>query len=180
MYAIVQSGVCRGTDKSLESPYASRRAFSPSRRAFPPSRSALATVLCIDDNRNVLELHKSLLESNGYRVLIALDGPTGIALTRKHSIDAMVLDFNMPGMDGNEVAAVMTKQQPKLPIVICSGYIDEIPESLRWFADALLQKADAPGALLSVVERLVKAKAGDISKKGSAGRGSDARERLSA
>jgi len=39
--------------------------------------------------------------------------------------------------------------------VICSGYIDEIPESLRWFADALLQKADAPGALLSVVERLV-------------------------
>ena len=74
----------------------------------------------------------------------------------------------------------MAKEQPMLPVLICSGYIDEIPESLRWFADALLQKADAPGALLSVVERLVKAKAGAISKKASAGRGSDARERLSA
>ncbi len=83
----------------------------------------MATVLCIDDNRNVLELHKSLLESNGYRVLVALDGPSGIALT------AMVLDFNMPGMDGNEVAQVMAKEQPMLPVVICSGYIDEIPES---------------------------------------------------
>ncbi len=59
----------------------------------------MATVLCIGDNRNLLELHRSLLESNGYRVLIALDGPTGIALTRKHAIDAVVLDFNMPGMD---------------------------------------------------------------------------------
>ena len=34
----------------------------------------------------------------------------------------------------------MAKQQPMLPVVICSGYIDEIPESLRWFADALLQQ----------------------------------------
>jgi len=140
----------------------------------------MATVLCIDDNRNVLELHKALLESNGYRVLVALDGSSGIALTRKHSIDAMVLDFNMPGMDGNEVAAVMTKRAAQATDRDRSGYIDEIPESLRWFADALLQKADAPGALLSVVERLVKAKAGALSKKASAGRGSDARERLSA
>jgi len=76
----------------------------------------------------------------------------------------VVLGFNMPGMDGNEVAQVMAKEQPMLPVVICSGYIDEIPESLSWFADALLQKADASGALLSVVERLVKAKAGAISK----------------
>lgn len=55
----------------------------------------MATVLCIDDNPNILEMNKALLERNGYRVLIALDGPTGIALTRKHSIDAVVLDFNI-------------------------------------------------------------------------------------
>jgi CheY-like chemotaxis protein len=44
-------------------------------------------------------VRRTSTESNGYRVLIALDGPTGIALTRKHAIDAVVLDFNMPGMD---------------------------------------------------------------------------------
>jgi CheY-like chemotaxis protein len=123
----------------------------------------MTTVLCIDDNQNILELHKALLESNGYRVLIASDGLTGIALAREHSVDAVVLDFNMPGMDGNQIAEVMMKEQPTLPIIICSGYLDEIPESLRLFADALLQKADGPAAFLSVIERLVKA--GTASRK---------------
>jgi CheY-like chemotaxis protein len=117
----------------------------------------VATVLCIDDNQNILELHKALLESNGYKVLIAPDGLAGIALAREHSVNAVVLDFNMPGMDGNQIAEVMMKEQPRLPVIICSGYLDDIPEPLRWFADALLQKADGPAALLSAVEKLVKA-----------------------
>jgi CheY-like chemotaxis protein len=123
----------------------------------------MATVLCIDDNQSILELHKALLESNGYRVLIASDGLAGITLAREHPVDAVVLDFNMPGMDGSQIAEVMMKEQPTLPVIICSGYLDEIPESLRWFADALLQKADGPAAFLSVVERLVKA--GTASRK---------------
>jgi DNA-binding response OmpR family regulator len=43
----------------------------------------------------ILELHKALLESNGYRVLIAPDGLAGIALAGEHSVDAIVLDFNV-------------------------------------------------------------------------------------
>jgi CheY-like chemotaxis protein len=117
----------------------------------------MATVLCIDDNRSILEINKALLESNGYRVLIAPDGPSGIALTRAHSIDAVVLDFNMPGMDGAQVAEVLMKEQPTLPVVIWSGCADEIPESLRWFADAVLHKGEGPDTLLSAVERLVNA-----------------------
>src|SRR6266849_678847 len=115
----------------------------------------MATVLCIDDNRNVLEMNKALLEGIGYRVLLAPDGPTGIALTRKHSIDAVVLDFNMPGMDGAQVAEVLMKEQPTLPVAIWSGCVDTIPESLKWFADAVLHKGDGPDTLLSAVEKLV-------------------------
>jgi CheY-like chemotaxis protein len=115
----------------------------------------MATVLCIDDNRNMLEIHQALLESKGYRVLIAPDGPTGIALSRQQSIDVVVLDFNMPGMDGNQVAQVMMQEQPTLPVVIWSGYPDGIPDSLRWFANAVLYKGDGLEALLSVVESLV-------------------------
>jgi len=138
----------------------------------------MATVLCIDDNRNILEINKALLESNGYRVLIAPDGPSGIALTRTHSIDAVVLDFNMPGMDGAQVAEVLMKEQPKLPVVIWSGCADEIPESLKWFADALLHKGDGPASLLSAVEKLVNACS--TSKKRPAARTIHAREQLSA
>ena len=100
----------------------------------------MATVLCIGDNRNLLELHRSLLESNGYRVLIALDGPTVLRSLESTPSTPWCSISICPGWMRNEVAQVMAKEQPMLPVVICSGYIDEIPESLRWFADALLQQ----------------------------------------
>ena len=78
----------------------------------------MATILCIDDDSKVLELHRSVLGRSGYTVLTALDGLSGIALTRTHHIDAVVLDFAMAGMDGNAVAEALMKEQPKLPVVV--------------------------------------------------------------
>jgi CheY-like chemotaxis protein len=138
----------------------------------------VATILCIDDNRNILEIHRALLESKGYRVVTALDGPTGIVLSREQSIDVVVLDFNMPGMDGNEVAQVLMQEQPTLPVVIWSGYPEEIPASLRWFAYAVLRKGDGLESLLSVIESLVKA--GVTNKKTPARRAIGISARLSA
>jgi DNA-binding NtrC family response regulator len=136
----------------------------------------VATILCIDDNRNILQIHQALLERKGYRVVTALDGATGIDLSRRQSIDVVVLDFNMPGMDGNQVAQVMRREQPTLPVVIWSGYPDAIPESLRWCAYAVLQKSDGLGVLLSVIESLVEV--GGAGKKTSARRSVCLRERL--
>ena len=116
----------------------------------------MATILCIDDDPRILELHNAVLGGSGYTVLTALDGLTGIALTRHHSIDAIVLDFNMAGMDGNAVAQVLMREYPKLPVVICSGCLDDIPESLKWYADALLEKSDGPEALISTIAKLTK------------------------
>jgi CheY-like chemotaxis protein len=115
----------------------------------------MATILCIDDDASLLEVQKALFESKGYRVLIAPNGPTGIMFARRHSIDAIVLDFKMPGMDGNQVAQVLMKEQPTVPVVICSGCPDDVPESLKWFANALLSKGDGPAALLAIMEKLV-------------------------
>ncbi len=138
----------------------------------------MATILCIDDNRNILEIHRALLESKGYRVVTAIDGPTGIALSHLQSIDVVVLDLNMPGMDGNRVAEVLMQEQPTLPVVIWSGYPDGISESLRWFAYAVLHKSDGLEGLLSVVESLVKA--GTANKRSPARRTLGIGDRLSA
>lgn len=116
----------------------------------------MATILCIDDEPAILDLYVALLEGKGYKVLTAPDGPTGIALTRKHVVDAVVLDFNMRGMDGNQVAQVLRTEQPTLPVVIRSGCTEEIPESLKWFADVLLHKGDGPLALLLAIEKILK------------------------
>jgi len=116
----------------------------------------MAVILCIDDEPTILELYATLMEAKGYKVLTAPDGPTGIALSRTHPVDAVVLDFNMVGMDGNQVAQVLRKEQPSLPVVIWSGCIEHIPESLRWFADAFLYKGDGPEALFPTIERILK------------------------
>jgi len=47
------------------------------------------------------------------------------------------------------------ERQPGLPIVICSGFPDDIPESLRWFADVVLEKGDGPDTLLSAIDKLI-------------------------
>jgi CheY-like chemotaxis protein len=117
------------------------------------------TVLCIDDDPTVLELQKNLFETNGYTVLTAPDGLTGLALaSRTNCPDAIVLDFRMPGMDGNQVAEVLMKEQPNLPVVICSGFPFEIPEWLKWFAAALVHKGDGPHVLLAAIQELIVAK----------------------
>ena len=46
------------------------------------------------------------------------------------------------------------KEHPKLPVVVCSGCLDDVPESLKWYADALLEKTDGPEALISTIEKL--------------------------
>ena len=84
----------------------------------------------------------------------------------------------MPGMDGNEVAQVLTQEQPTLPVVISSGYPEEIPESLRWLAYAVLCKSDGLESLLSAVESLVEA--GTANKRAPARRAIGISPRLSA
>jgi CheY-like chemotaxis protein len=61
------------------------------------------------------------------------DGITGTALAREHQIDTIVVDFNMPDLDGNQVTQVLLmKEHPTLPVVIWSGALDDILECLKW------------------------------------------------
>ncbi len=81
-----------------------------------------------------------------------------------------VLDFKMPGMDGAEVAEVLFKEQPNVPVVVCSGFFDAVPEWLRWFAAAYVQKGDGPDALLSAIDEVIAKKKSPGRVCGTAGR----------
>ncbi len=118
----------------------------------------MPTILCIDDDPVILQLQESVLETNGYTTLTATDGPTGIALASQQPVDVVVLDFKMPGMDGGQVAEALWREQPDLPIVICTGFFDAVPEWLRWFAAAYLQKGEGPQVLLSTIQELIATK----------------------
>ncbi len=115
----------------------------------------MSTILCVDDDPVILDLQKTILERNGYTVLIASDGPTGITLATTEPVDMAVLDFKMPDMNGDQVAEALLKQRPDLPVVVCTGFFDSLPEWLKWFAAACVQKGDGPAVLLTTVEEVL-------------------------
>src|ERR1700737_4593622 len=81
-----------------------------------------ATILCIDDHWNGLIGRKLLLEESGYEVLEATSGPEGLKLFSSHPVDAVVLDYQMPGMNGDIVAAKMKQVKSQIPILLLSAY----------------------------------------------------------
>jgi CheY-like chemotaxis protein len=113
------------------------------------------TILCIDDQPESTAIRKLLLETKGYTVLTANDGLTGIAFVRKYLLDAVVLDYHMPGMNGDEVAQVVKQECPTLPIVLLSGVLCEVPEPLSHLVDAFVQKGERPDAFLSAIEHVL-------------------------
>jgi CheY-like chemotaxis protein len=60
-----------------------------------------STILCIDDDWNSLESLETLLELNGYDVLIATSGRQGLELLASHRVDGVILDYRMPEMHGD-------------------------------------------------------------------------------
>lgn len=82
------------------------------------------TVLLIEDNQQNRYLATYLLEQKGFKVVAASDGPIGIELARKGRPDIILLDIQLPSMDGYTVAAVL-RTIPDLqdtPIIAVTSY----------------------------------------------------------
>ncbi len=113
-----------------------------------------ATILCIDDHWNGLISRKMLLENNGYEVLEASGGDEGLKLFLSHSVDAVVLDYQMPGMNGDVVAAKMKRVKSNVPIMLLSAY-GPLPKRKLKAVDTFLSKSQPPQILVSTLQSLL-------------------------
>jgi CheY-like chemotaxis protein len=111
-------------------------------------------VLCVDDEAVGLRIRQILLERAGYKVLTALDGSSGLELFAAHPVDAVVLDYAMPGMHGGQVALRMRQTKPKVPILLLSAYVD-LPADVTSLADIYMTKGEGAPALLDKLGNLV-------------------------
>jgi serine phosphatase RsbU (regulator of sigma subunit) len=80
-----------------------------------------ARILTIDDEDLVREILTAYLEDSGFEVIQAGDGRTGIELIDREQPDLVLCDLRMPGMDGLQVLATVTRDFPELPILVVSG-----------------------------------------------------------
>ena len=111
-------------------------------------------VLCIDDEVVGLQVRKIILERAGYTVLTAPDGPSGLEIFAEQPIEAVVLDYSMPSMDGGQVAAAMRTQKPTVPILLLSAYVALSPEITR-NVDLYMTKGEGAPILLEKLNGLL-------------------------
>jgi DNA-binding response OmpR family regulator len=113
----------------------------------------LATILCIDDEENQLVLRKLMLERAGYRVLTAESPAQAIALFGSDTVDLVIVDYYMPGMNGLALAREILRQK-KLPIVVLSAYA-ELPGESIGTADTWIMKGAGSEELLRRIAELL-------------------------
>src|SRR5262245_57455930 len=79
-------------------------------------------ILVVDDSEPLLRSLKRLLEAEGHEVRIAQDGPTGIDVAREWFPNCILLDYQMPGMNGDDVVIAIRAFDPSAQIVVMSGH----------------------------------------------------------
>jgi CheY-like chemotaxis protein len=105
--------------------------------AVPPPRGGSETVLLCEDEPDLRELTREVLEEFGYRVLEARDGREAIEVAKEFGdrIDLLLTDVVMPRMNGSELAATLTRERG-VRVLYMSGYTET----------AMVRGANAPGA----------------------------------
>ncbi len=151
-YIWVYSELGHGTTFKIYLPRVAELAEAPeSTRGTPTPARGSETVLVVEDQDEVRELTKRVLEARGYAVLAAPNGAEALEIVDRHPtpIHLMITDVVMPGMNGREVAQLACARRSDLKVLFVSGYTGEAVLQHRLLEPgvAFLQKPFTPDAL---------------------------------
>jgi CheY-like chemotaxis protein len=112
------------------------------------------TILCVDDYETSLGAWCLYLQSAGYLVTTAQTAQEGLQLFAVSPVDLVLLDYAMPDISGDDVAATMKRIKPDVRILMFSG-APHVPENARVHVDAFLQKGQSPMVILDKIRELL-------------------------
>lgn len=117
------------------------------------------TIVLIEDNAQNRYLATFLLERHGFQIIPAIDGPAGLAAALTHSPDLILLDIQLPGMDGYEVARAL-RNHPALrrtPIVAVTSFamVGDREKCLAAGCTGYLEKPIDPDTFVTEIARFL-------------------------
>jgi two-component system alkaline phosphatase synthesis response regulator PhoP len=120
-------------------------------------------ILVVDDEPNIVKALKAYLEKAGFRVVTAGDGPSALVSFEKEHPDFMILDLNLPGMDGFEVCRIVRKTSD-IPILMLTARVEETDRliGLEIGADDYVLKPFSPREVVARVKVILR-RAGNSS-----------------
>ena len=110
-------------------------------------------LLIVDDEPQIIQVVKGILQDEGFEVTTAPDGETALKLAAAEPPDLVLLDINLPGLDGLEVLSELKKRQPMLPVIMISAYgsVENAVKATRLGAYDFIEKPpNADKIILSV------------------------------
>lgn len=124
-------------------------------------------VLVVDDEAQITRLAKDYLERGGFQVVTAGDGTTALAVARQARPDLIVLDLNLPQMDGLDVARSL-RRTSEVPIIMLTARVDEADRliGLELGADDYITKPFSPRELVARVRAVLRRTRGGASPSG--------------
>jgi len=162
---LIKEALREGAFGSLKKPLDFDKLFGLIERALPNG----ALVLVVDDNQNLCSNIKDFLGDKGYRVSVAHDGDTAMQMTWEDNFDIMLIDMNLPPLNGLETYLSIKDIRPKAVIIIITGYLKEmenlVQQALRENAYTCLEKPINMDELSSLLERITEQRAKGILKK---------------
>lgn len=117
----------------------------------------MATILVVDDEIKIVRLVRDYLEAAGFRVVVAYDGQTALAQSRHEKPDLIVLDLNLPGMDGLDVARAV-RREARTPIIMLTARVEETDRivGLELGADDYVIKPFSPRELVARIRAVLR------------------------
>jgi CheY-like chemotaxis protein len=109
-------------------------------------------ILSVDDEPVLLHTRWKILQREGYDVLSAADGKQSLEFLAAYPIDLVLLDYNMPGMDGGTVSREIKLRKPLVPVIMVSA--NPVPEEALHWADGFVAKGEGPALLLAQTREL--------------------------
>ena len=123
----------------------------------------MAHILVVDDDQDIRKLVEKILINQGHKVSQAEDGETGLGFALVKKPDLIILDLNLPKMDGFEVCRRLKadKVTREIPVIMLTAAFQELEDAQRGFelgADEYVIKPFASDLLMHNIERLLKQK----------------------
>lgn len=115
-------------------------------------------VLLVDDEKEFLDIMSERMTARGMEVTTATSATTALTILEKETFDAIVMDFQMPEMDGMEALKTIKDKKPELQIILLTGYatVEKTVEAMKIGAADFLEK---PADIEKLEKKIKQAKA---------------------
>lgn len=148
----VQSEVGAGTKFCIYLPLAKHLPVKVLEQATVAGEIKSLRILIIDDQKELLDVVSRMVGSLGHKPVTSSSPRDALKiLENEHgNIDLVITDYSMPEIDGLEIVRICTKHYPEIPIILCSGFGEQLPDQAQQIAGATIRILEKPFGLKSI------------------------------